>query len=154
MNRIFLCFNLFSQKYEKWLTVQQVFTLCKRAMQAVAKLLAVSSSVLVLELLESSNGLSGNVASAIASPLSSKGGHGRVELRVQLAVVIGAEDLNVISIIDYLAASSAVLVPGFVNESKPAFELIVEFFILLVIGKIECCVSKSLNKIRNNTFNK
>ena len=121
-------------------------------METVAKLSAVSSSVLVFELLESSNGLSGNVTSAIASPLSSKRGHGGVELRVQLAVVIGAEDLNVIGIIDFLAASSAVLVSGIVNENKPVVELVVVSFILLVIGKIKCCVSKSLNTIRSNNF--
>ena len=110
-------------------------------------LFAFAAGVLVLELLHSSHNLSGNVSSAVASPLSSERGNGRIELRVELAHVVRGEDSNVIGINDLSAASGAVVIEGRGDESQIFVEFEVIFLVLLIMRQVESLTGKSLNNI-------
>jgi hypothetical protein len=63
-------------------------------------LCAVVSGVLVLDLLESSDGLSLDLASSVASPSAGGGAQGGVDLRVQLAEVVLGEDGDLVTFFD------------------------------------------------------
>merc|ERR1712157_95179 len=89
-------------------------------------LCAVVSVVLVLDLLESSDSLSVDLASSVASPSSGGGGKSRVDLRVQLAVIISGEDLDISSLIDGLlgvALSTVSVTVGLGDLLHPAVDL-------------------------------
>merc|ERR1719515_690592 len=61
---------------------------------------AVSSAELVLDLLESSDGLSRDASSSFARPSPSGGAQRRVDLRVQLAEVVLGEDGDLVTFLD------------------------------------------------------
>ena len=84
---------------------------------------AVSSSVLVLDFLESSDSLSGNVASSVASPSSSSRVEGGVDLGVQLAEVILGEDVDVLGLGDLSVALVASSTVGSDDLGSPLLDL-------------------------------
>ena len=104
---------------------------------------AVSSSVLVLDFLESSDGLSGNVASSVAGPSSSSGAEGRVDLRVQLAEVILGEDVDVLGFGDLGVALVTSTTVGSDDLGSPALDL-GDVSVVLGVTSGEGGVGKSL----------
>ena len=107
------------------------------------------SVVLVLDLLESSDSLSVDLASSVASPSSGGGGKSRVDLRVQLAVIILGEDLDISSLIDGLlgvALSTVSVTVGTSDLVHPGVDLHDVSGILGVVH-VEGSVSKSLIEI-------
>ena len=84
---------------------------------------AVSSVILVLDFLESSDSLSGNVASSVASPSSSSRVEGGVDLGVQLAEVILGEDVDVLGLGDLSVALVASSTVGSDDLGSPLLDL-------------------------------
>jgi len=109
----------------------------------------VFSGVKLLDLLESSDSLSGDVASSIAGPSSGSGAEGRVDLRVQLAEVILGEDVDIVAIHNDLgvALGSLSVTVGSTESVHPFVEL-VEVSSVLLVFKVEGGIGKSLKNFR------
>ena len=87
---------------------------------------AVSSAELVLDLLESSDGLSRYAASSFARPSASGGAQRRVDLRVELTEVVLGEDGDLVTFLDEfsVALGSCKITVGFDDFSLPEVELL------------------------------
>jgi len=107
----------------------------------------VLSVVQVLDLLESSDSLSGNVSSSVTGPFSGSGAESRVDLRVQLAVVVLGEDGDVVFLLDDfgVALSSISVTVGDDEGIHPCAELGHVSRILLV-SHVKGGIGKSLEK--------
>ena len=83
------------------------------------------SVVLVLDLLESSDGLSGDLAFSVASPSTGGGRKSGVNLLVQLAVIILGEDGDLITFVDDFSVtfSSGSVTVGLSDLVDPAMDL-------------------------------
>ena len=106
---------------------------------------AVESSVLVLDLLKSSDSLSGEFSSSVAAPSSGGGAEGRVDLRVQLAPVVLGEDLDISGFLDLgIALSTVSVAVGCLDSIGPAGDLGHVSGVLSVVFNVEGGVGESL----------
>lgn len=105
------------------------------------------SSVQVLDLLKSSNSLSGEVSSSVAAPSSGSGAEGRVDLRVQLAVVVSGEDIDISGFLDFgIALSTISVTVGSSDLSGPLVDLRHVSGVLLAVFDVEGLGGESLEK--------
>jgi hypothetical protein len=107
----------------------------------------VVSGVLVLDLLESSDGLSLDLASSVASPSAGGGAQSGVDLRVEMAEVVLGEDGDVGSLLDHgVALFSVSVTVGGNDGGHPEVDLLDVSGVLLAVH-VEGGFSKSLEKM-------